>query len=139
MGNRPIKDLKTLLATFVHTNVNGLTADPSIRILGDDEPDAIANGEIVLTQQSSSSPINFGSKRHNNYFIDGYISFEDASDDQTIIEIVDEMTSLMNVNNISSSKTYEFQFEMTSYNANYIIGQIDFIISAKELFVSAIA
>ena len=143
MANRPMFDLLTTLKTFDHTKVTSLIGDPNIYIIGDNDPTTSeVDGEIVLSTQRSSAPINFGSKRHELYFIDGWIRYSSpdiTKTDQTISEMMDEMTRLMNINNNSSAKIYDWQFEQTDYNANYQEGVIEFIISAKELYVTAIA
>ncbi|KKM88569.1 hypothetical protein LCGC14_1257420 [marine sediment metagenome] len=140
MATRPIKDLHTEFNTnFTFGNVSGLSAKPSIRIVGDADATDLSNGEIVLSRQSSASPINFGSKRHELYFIDGWIYINGKTSDVTISEMMDELTRLMNINNDSSGKTYDWQFEQTDYNANYQEGQMTWIISAKELYPTAIA
>jgi hypothetical protein len=96
------------------------------------------NGEIVLIRQTRGPNTFLGADRHKNYFIEGHIAFKGASDDRTIQEMEDELDSLMNVNYSSPTKVYDFEFENTDYNVNYQYGQIDFIVSATILDVSAI-
>ena len=139
-----------MVAGFVHTNVAGATienlaANPTIvdldafnELTGDADP----NGYIVYVDESEGQAIELGEFRHEVYFLDGFIMYDslDKNTSATIMAIKAEMRRVMNVNNNSSSRTYERLFMPVSnaYNGNHGLGKLDFVVQATKTDVSAI-
>lgn len=138
MGNKPIDDLLTLFQTFVHGNVDSLTADPSIRLASDDDPDGtLTNGEVVLKEQFGPTNIDFGALRHQLYYISGY-SFIKSTTNVQIMEIQDELLRLMNINN-ATKNTYKFKWSSGNrYNGHPAVGYVEWQVEANLKWVSAI-
>jgi hypothetical protein len=122
-------------ANFVHTNVTGLTGDPSIRMIGDDPPSSNpANGEIVLKRQHRGTPIVYATHRYNRFLVTGEVVYFKAggSSDQTINEMMAEMIRLLDANNESPTRSYDFEVIDEDYNGNYEAGVINFTAECVE-------
>ncbi|KKK88593.1 hypothetical protein LCGC14_2741560, partial [marine sediment metagenome] len=109
-----------MVAGFVHTNVAGATienlaANPTIVDLdafNELTGDADVNGYIVYVDESEGQAKELGEFRHEVYFLDGFIMYDSLvkNTSATIMAIKAEMRREMNVNNNSSSRTYERLF-----------------------------
>ncbi len=149
-----IDDLLTLFLTFNHATVNtAITAGGGSEQLDQDPTIAIRNvfmeapgaytddGLIILTEEVEGSSIELGEQRHLVFQISGYIYYESQTDKDSLViqSIKDELRSLMNVNNNSTSRTYKHLFiPPTTYNNIPQAGRIDFTVETTETDVSAI-
>lgn len=133
MGYTIIEDLKTfLVANFVHTNVAGLSADPNIKLGGDDDPTSFSsNGDILLTDEIFLRQDIQGNYRTQSWQIIGYVLY--PSSDSVIIKLIlTEIDRILKVNNanISRTKIYELQ---PRWDSNYGTGIVEFNILATTL------
>ena len=147
---RPLFDLHALVnANFVHTNVQGatienLSADPEIEIRTDFMTTPVArnsNGNIVFTKETEVQSNERGEFRDEVFMIDLYIYYESLVkvDDATINAIKSELRRVLNVNNFSSARSWEWLVKSSDYNGVPHIGRIDMTIQSTKADVSATA
>ncbi len=147
---RPLFDLHAYVNTnFDHTNVAGatiedLSADPEIEIRTDFMTNPVArnnNGNIVFTKETEIAPNERGEFRDEVFMIDTYIYYESLVkvDDATINAIKSEIRRILNVNNFSSARSWEWLVRASDYNGVPHIGRIDMTIQSSKADVSATA
>lgn len=140
----PVIDLRAMLvADFVHTNVNAavtgdpLTADPSIRYRGENDPDTpISNGQIELVNERAEKPTTNKSYQSEIYLIECKLIYEGVGQTTTDPEIIKAMLSeierIFNAENVSNTRTYDWQLDY-GWRGSFLIGIIDFIVTAVPL------
>ncbi len=140
----PAIDLRALLvADFVHTNVNAdvtgdpLTADPSIRYRGENDPDAhISNGEIEIVNERAERPTTNASYQSEIYQLECKVTYEGVgqttTDPEIIKAILAEIERIFNAENISNTRVYDWQLDY-GWRGSFLIGIIDFVVTAVPL------
>lgn len=120
----PITDLETfLIANYDYTNVNGLTANPNIRLASDEDPTSYtANGDIILENMITVRPDEVGNTREIEYKVDAVVLFENNV--TTLQEMIDELDRIFIANNKSPTRTYRYYFT-NSWDTNVLNGIID--------------
>jgi hypothetical protein len=129
------EDLDTLLtADYVHTNVTSLTADPSIRKIGDDPPSDFDNGEILIGEERLVNTEQQGNYKREIYQLTVIVEYSVGSTSSTSLkEMVAEMERVFNANNLLITRTYEY-FIKYSWLGSYIEGHMELIIEAISKF-----
>lgn len=135
---KAVEDLETLLiANYDYTNVASLSAKPDIRLAGENKPGFQDNGEIVLGQERlARSEIITRAYEDMVYLIDAKVTYQGSSS-ITLKEMVAEIRTVFNANNISGSRTY-------AYAVTYVWdglyeernSTVEILIEARELLVS---
>ena len=127
-----IQTLKTLLSDFDPTKVAGVSADPDIYIFAEEGKawDA-TKGEIVLKTEELIRVVDMGTYEVEEYLIDGYLHFEDASDDVILKLQLQEIRRFLNVNNVAAARTIEVYLTF-KYDGNYRRGIIDLIFTVLK-------
>lgn len=117
-NSRPWIDLQAqLVADFVHTNVTGLDADPSVKIHGVDDWETTVNknGLILLWNCEESAPNWRGSNRADEiYLVTAHIRVPpyvataqtEVTTDAQVSQIVEEIKRVLRVENTTSDKDY---------------------------------
>jgi hypothetical protein len=139
MGFQAATDLKTILVNnFIHTNVTGLTADPTIRLTSDSLPTSFpVNGEIVINNERMG---NFDYKnkfRNEPNAITCLISFQGTVD--VTREFLDEVDRVLNANNLATAGTRTYFMVIESavfYEELAPIKQLQFEVRLTKEMVS---
>lgn len=119
-------DLYTIISSFVHTNVTGLTADPNIRYVWAAEPSSFpSNGEIIIGREELVRNDYHGSYRTEIYNVDCKITYRNATSTTTDVVrgIAAEIDRLLRVNNASPTRSYwgDLIFRMQAYREHDVL------------------
>ncbi len=104
-------------------------------------PTQTDNCLIVITGSQEGNSIELGEDRHVVWFIDGYISYESRIDktDEMLYALKAYLTTLMNTNNINTSRNWRWGFDTTLPNSLLMAGKLAYVVKATRTDVSAIA
>ncbi len=107
------EDLTSLLnSNFDHTQVTGLTADPSIRQKFESKPAAHeSNGTILVGEERLLEAVTHNLFfRSEKYRIQVKIIYTEQTTDSTVLkELLAEVQSVIDTNNSNAARTYDYK------------------------------
>lgn len=134
----PLADLKAHYgsANFVHTNVSGLTADPTVQTKDDGLSTSDSNGTIQIVD-SDFIRFQWRDRQTRDEIWDVRIEVFYSGNLTTLREIVGEMDRLNNVNNQDATRTYEVYIKDMSDKDSKIQGRISLTMFYNKLWSTA--